>query len=113
MSLALLYSRLVVTVIDTDGDTLEQRIFLCDGYVKIIHTNTYTNTSEQAMMSKPKKSEEQEEEFIQIYERILILLLPGFCSQIQAKTALTTPLHRILSDAVPFQFLTPSVCRSC
>jgi hypothetical protein len=26
---------------------------------------------------------------------------------------LTTPLHRILSDAVPFQFLTPSVCRSC
>jgi hypothetical protein len=42
-----------------------------------------------------------------------LFLLPGFYSPIQAKTALTMPLHRILSDAISFQFLTPSVCRSC
>jgi hypothetical protein len=43
----------------------------------------------------------------------ILLLLPGFYSPIQAKTALTMPLHRILCDAISFQFLTPSVCRSC
>jgi hypothetical protein len=31
---------------------------------------------------------------------IILLLLPGFYSPIQAKTALTMPLHRILSDAL-------------
>jgi hypothetical protein len=29
-----------------------------------------------------------------------LLLLPGFYSPIQAKTVLTMPLHRILSDAI-------------
>jgi hypothetical protein len=41
---------------------------------------------------------------------IPLLLLPGFYSPFQAKTALTMPLHRILSDAISFAPSRKSFC---
>jgi hypothetical protein len=52
---------------------------------------------------------EQKDQWWACVNTVMKPLLPGFYSPIQAKTALTMPLHRILPNAISFQFLTPSV----